>query len=63
MKMTVEERILERFISTIDTDKSVPQEVVRRMKVLLREGRLKDADAILKVISEGVKHDAEDSSA
>ena len=59
--MTVEERIMARFIDTIDTDESVPQEVVSRIKLLLREGRLKDADAILTVISEGVKDNAKNS--
>ena len=59
--MTVEERIMARFIQTIDTDKSLPQEVVRRIKLLLKEGRLKDADAILTVIREGVRDDAENT--
>ncbi len=59
--MTVEERILARFIETIETDESVPREVARRIELLWKEGRLKDADAILTVISEGVRDDAKNS--
>jgi hypothetical protein len=59
--MTVEERIMARFIDTIDNDKSVPREVVRRITLLLKEGKLKDADTILTVISEGVKEDGKNS--
>ena len=59
--MTVEERIMARFIDTIDNDKSVPREVVRRITLLLKEGKLKDADTILTIISEGVKEDGKNS--
>jgi len=59
--MTVEERIMARFIDTIDNDKSVPREVVRRITLLLKEGKLNDADTILTVISEGVKEDGKNS--
>jgi hypothetical protein len=60
-EMTVEDRILARFIETIGTDQSVPPEVARRIKSLWKKGQLKDADAILTMIKEGVRADAKNS--
>ena len=59
--MTVEDRIMARFIETIGSDQSVPPEVARRIKSLWKNGQLKDADAILAVIKEGVRDDAKNS--
>jgi hypothetical protein len=59
--MTVEDRIMARFIETIGTDQSVPPEVARRIKSLWKKGQLKDADAILTMIKEGVRDDAKNS--
>jgi hypothetical protein len=58
---TVEDRIIARFIETIGTDRSVPPEVARRITSLWKNGQLKDADAILTMIKEGVRDDAKNS--
>ena len=60
--LTVEERILDRLFRKIESDESIPREVVRRIHSLRQSGRLKDVDAILDAIRDGVKDHAKNSS-
>jgi hypothetical protein len=59
--LTVEERILDRLFRKLESDESIPREVVRRIQVLRQSGRLKDPDAILEALSQGVKEHAQNS--
>lgn len=52
--MSIEERIVERFLNKLKSDQAVPGEVVVSLQELIKEGKLKDAQAILRAISEGV---------
>jgi len=58
---TVEERILDRLFRKLESDDSIPREVVRRIQVLRQSGRLKDPDAILEALAQGVKEHAQNS--
>jgi hypothetical protein len=60
---TVEERILDRLFRKLESDESIPREVVRRIQVLRQSGRLKDPDAILEALAQGVKEHAQNSKA
>jgi hypothetical protein len=51
--MTIEERIIARFLQKLADDESVPRETVQRMQALWTQGRLNDADAILNAIRKG----------
>ena len=59
--MTIEERIISRFVEKLESDQSIPREVASRILALWKEGALKDADAILEAIGEGVKAHAKNS--
>ena len=59
--LTVEERILDRLFRKLESDDSIPREVVRRIQVLRQSGRLKDPDAILEALAQGVKEHAQNS--
>lgn len=59
--LTVEERILDRLFRKLETDESIPREVVRRIQGLRQSGRLKDPDAILEALAQGVKEHAQNS--
>lgn len=59
--LTVEERILNRLFRKLESDDSIPREVVRRIQVLRQSGRLKDPDAILEALAQGVKEHAQNS--
>ena len=60
--MTVEDRIVAKFLEKLTSDHSIPQEVVNRLKSLWEEGRLEDVHSILSAIREGVKDHAENST-
>jgi len=60
--MTIEERIVERFLEKLKSDQLVPSEVVDSLRVLSKEGKLKDAQAILRAIGEGMKDHAKNTT-
>lgn len=60
--VTIEERIVKRFFEKMEADQSIPQEVVHRIQSLWKEGGLKDANAILTAIRQGVKDLAKNST-
>jgi hypothetical protein len=60
--MTIEERIMERFLEKLKSDQFVPAEVVDSLRILNKEGKLKDAQAILRAIGEGVKKHAKNTA-
>ena len=60
--MTIEERIVERFLNKLRSDQAVPGEVVVSLQELIKEGKLKDAQAILRAISEGVTEHAKNTA-
>lgn len=60
--LSIEERILNRLFRQLEADKTIPREVIRRIHGLRQSGRLKDADAILDAIRDGVKDHAKNSS-
>jgi hypothetical protein len=51
--MTIEERIVAKFMEKIADDKSIPRETLRRIEALWKQGQLKNADAILNAIRQG----------
>ena len=60
--LSLEERILNRLFRQLEADKTIPREVIRRIHGLRQSGRLKDVDAILDAIRDGVKDHAKNSS-
>jgi hypothetical protein len=60
--LSIEERILNRLFRQLEADKTIPREVIRRIDSLRQSGRLKDVDAILDAIRDGVKDHAKNSS-
>jgi len=60
--MTIEERIVERFLEKLKSDQAVPEEVVVSLQELIKEGKLKDAQSILRAISEGVTEHAKNTA-
>lgn len=60
--MTIEERIMQRFLERLKSDQSVPAEVVDSLRMLKKEGKLKDAQAILRAIGEGVREHAKNTA-
>lgn len=60
--MSIEERIVERFLNKVKSDQAVPEEVVVSLQELIKEGKLKDAQAILRAISEGVTEHAKNTA-
>lgn len=60
--MSIEERIVERFLNKLKSDQAVPGEVVVSLQELIKEGKLKDAQAILRAISEGVTEHAKNTA-
>lgn len=62
ISMTIEARIVENFLKKLEADQSIPQEVVNSLRVLQREGKLKDAEAVLGAIREGVKEHAKNTA-
>ncbi len=59
--LSIEERILDRLFRKLESDESIPREVVRRIQVLRQSDRLKDPDAILEALAQGVKEHAQNS--
>ena len=59
--LSVEERILYRLFRKLESDESIPSEVVRRIQVLRQSDRLKDPEAVLEALAQGVKEHAENS--
>jgi len=51
--MTIEERIVAKFMEKIADDKSIPRETLWRIEALWKQGQLKNADAILNAIRQG----------
>ncbi len=60
--LSIEERILDRLFRQLEADKTIPREVIHRIHGLRQSGRLKDVDAILDAIRDGVKDHAKNSS-
>lgn len=60
--MTVEERIVAKFLEKLRTDQSVPQEVFARIQSLWKQGRLADVQAILSALREGIRDDAKNTA-
>ena len=60
--LTIEERIVERFLQKLELDQFVPAEVVDSIRILNKEGKLKDAQAILRAIGEGVQEHAKNTA-
>ena len=60
--MSIEERIVERFLNKLRSDQAVPGEVVVSVQELIKEGKLKDAQAILRAIREGVREHAKNTA-
>ena len=60
--MSIEERIVERFLNKLRSDQAVPEEVVVSLQELIKEGKLKDAQSILRAISEGVTEHAKNTA-
>lgn len=61
--MSVEERIVAKFVQKLESDQKIPKEVLRRLLLLWEEGKLKDPEAIIRAIREGVHDHAENSTA
>ena len=59
--LSIEERILDRLLQKLESDDSIPREVLRRIQSLRQSGRLKDPDAILEALAQGVKEHAKNS--
>jgi hypothetical protein len=59
---TIEERVMERFLEKLKSDQVVPAEVVHFLRKLNKEGKLKDTQAILRAISDGVKEHAKNTA-
>jgi len=53
--MTIEERIVARFMEKLADDKSISRETVLRIEALWKQGLLNNVDAILSAIREGAK--------
>ena len=60
--MTIEARIVAKFLEKLDSDELIPREVARRIQSFFRQEGTKDADAILNAISQGVKDHAKNSA-
>ena len=60
--MTIEARIVARFLQKLDSDELVPKEVARRIQSFFQQDGVKDADAILNEIRQGVKDHAKNSA-
>ena len=60
--MSIEERIVERFLNKLRSDQAVPGEVVVSLQELIKEGKLKDTEAILRAISKGVTEHAKNTA-
>jgi len=61
--LTIEGRILERFLAKIEADQAIPPEVVRRLRELCEQGQINAVDRILDALREGVKEHATNSTA
>lgn len=59
--MTIEARIVAKFLEKLDSDQLIPREVARRIQSCFQQDGAKDADAILNAISAGVKDHAKNS--
>ncbi len=56
--MTIEERIVAKFIEKVAADRAIPPETARRIEALWKEQKLKHVDAILDAIKQGASaHD------
>jgi len=60
--MSIQERIVERFLNKLRSDQAVPREVVVSLLELVKEGKLKDTQAILRAIREGVTEHAKNTA-
>ncbi len=60
--MTVEERIVAKFLEKLRSDQSIPQEVFTRIQALCKERRLADVQAILSALREGIRDHAKNST-
>jgi len=60
--MSIEERVVERFLNKLRSDDAVPGEVVVYLQELIKEGKLNDTQAILRAIREGVTAHAKNAA-
>ena len=60
--MTVEERIVAKFLEKLRFDQSIPQEVLARIQSLCKEGRVADLQAVLNALKEGMRDHAKNPS-
>ena len=60
--MTVEERIVAKFLEKLRSDQSILQEVFARIQSLCKEGRMADVQAILSALREGIRDYAKNST-
>jgi len=60
---TIEGRILKRFLAKMESDQTIPPEVVRRLRQLCEQGQINAIDRILDALREGVKEHAKNSTA
>lgn len=60
--MTVEERIVAKFLEKLRSDQSIPQEVFARVQSLCEKRRLADVQAILNALKEGMRDHAKNST-
>lgn len=59
---TVEERVFQRFLAKVETDRAVPLEVAKRLRTLCEAGEIRDVNRILDAIQEGVREHAKNSA-
>lgn len=60
--MSIEERILDRLFEKLESDSFMPPEVIRRIQALRQSGRMKDPDAVLDALAQGLKDHAQNST-
>ncbi|MCH7922025.1 MAG: hypothetical protein IH975_03180 [Nitrospinae bacterium] len=57
---TIEDLIIDRFIEKIESDESIPNDLVQKIRDLRAKDCLSEVDQIIDAIKEGVKKHAKD---
>ena len=60
--MTIEDRIVAKFLEKLRSDKSIPQEVFARIQSLCKAGPVVDVQSILSALKEGIRDHAKNST-
>lgn len=60
---TIEGRILGRFLARIQADRTIPPEVVRRLRELCQRGEISEVKRVLDALREGVEEHAKNCTA